>query len=39
MIIHQIVARGTVDEVILERIETKCTVEEALKKALARKYT
>lgn len=35
--IHQIVARNTVDEDILLRIESKMTVEEALKAGLARR--
>lgn len=35
--IHQIVARNTIDEIILERLESKCTVEDALKAGLARK--
>lgn len=37
-IIHQIVARDTIDEIILERIETKVSIEEALKQGLARRY-
>lgn len=36
--IHQIIGRDTVDEIILDRLESKGTVEEALKKGLARKY-
>jgi len=35
--IHQIIARDTVDEIILDRVANKLTVEEALKKALAKR--
>ena len=35
--IHQIIARGTIDEDILDRIESKRTVEESLKRGLARR--
>lgn len=35
--IHQIVARGTVDEDILRRIESKLSVQDALKEGLARR--
>jgi SNF2 family DNA or RNA helicase len=37
VVIHQLIGRDTVDEIILDRIESKITVEEALKKALARR--
>jgi len=35
--IHQIIARNTVDEIILRRLETKMTVQAALKEGLARR--
>jgi len=35
--IHQIIARNTVDEIILSRLETKMTIQEALKEGLARR--
>lgn len=35
--LHLLAARGTVDEVILKRLETKCSTEEALKFGLARR--
>lgn len=37
--IHQIVARNTVDEDILENIEGKYTLEESLKRGLARRFS
>lgn len=35
--IHQLVARNTVDEDILDRVESKITVEQALKRGMARR--
>ena len=37
VVIHQIIVRESIDEDILDRIESKKTVEEALKAGLARR--
>lgn len=37
VIVHQIAARDTVDDIILDRMGTKMTVQQALKKGLARR--
>lgn len=37
--IHQIICRNSIDEIILERIETKTSIEEALKAGLARRLS
>jgi SNF2 family DNA or RNA helicase len=38
VLIHQIICRNSIDEYILEKLETKKSVEEILKNGLARKY-